>query len=191
MEMDFGDDFNEDIGQNNNVIKSKNEKNNATIVPTMKYPYLQKMHRRAATELTAKQHVELHLTAINAYISVFHIKEFNEYWKNYKQYEMDKVNILGQFKQEIKTFQQSKKPFDLKQMEQLQRKSFDNRVKMIGEKSHIYDIDVLMEEAGILETIKIQADAYQYREDLKYVDMITSEMPKLQTKFTKMFPQLN
>lgn len=189
FENDFGDNFDEGIGQNNNVVKTKSPKI-VDVSSAMKYPYLQKISRRVANELSGKQHVELHLTALNSYITVFHIKEFQQYWKNFDQLEKQKIELMGQYKKEIESFQhEPAQPFDLKKMEMLQKKPFHVRVAKI--QSPIYSLDVMTEESGITHNLDIKVNVKKYREDLKFCDMITTGMPKLKEKFESLFPQLN
>ncbi|XP_055322751.1 uncharacterized protein LOC129578362 [Sitodiplosis mosellana] len=191
IESEFGDDFNEDVGQNNNVVKTTvSETADTSSAPVMKYPYLQKVSRRAASELTCKQHAELLLTALNSYISVFHIKECQQYWKNFDQLEKQQIKQLGRYKAEVESFEKDPaQPFDLKVLEKLQQQSFDERVSKIT--SPIYGSDVMTEETGITEVINIKVNVKKYRDDLKFCDMIATELPMLQTKFGAMFPRLN
>lgn len=188
VENDFGEDFNSEFGQNNNVVKIKSPK--IDTFSAMKYPYLQKVSRRVANELSGKQHVELHLTALNSYISVFHIKEFQQNWKNFDQLEKQKIELMGQYKKEIESFQHDPvEPFDLKKMDMLQKKPFHVRVAKI--RNQIYSLDVMTEESGITQNVNIKVNVKKYREDLKFCDMITTEMPKLKEKFESLFPRLN
>lgn len=180
-------DWDEDVGQNNNVVKTKTR---ASSAPVMKYPYLQKMSRRAASEISMKQHAELHLSALDSYLTVFHIKEFQQYWKNYDQLEQQKIQVTIEYKKEIESFENDPaQPFDSMTMDELQTIPFDERIN--GIKRTIYSFDVMSEVSGITSAINIKVNVKKYREDLKFCDKITTEMPKLQSKLGSLFPQLN
>lgn len=179
----FGANF-----QNNNVIKSKVD------VPSMKYPCLQKFSRRVVNELSDQHSVELLLTALNSYIHVFHIDEFERYWKNYKELLEQQNEALNHYKTEMNSVMNAPgNPFDLKKMEQVQRKKFDDRVDEMGKTSSIYTLDVMNEEAGITEDLNFQLDIKRYREDLKFVDLIvkSSELKKLREHIGTLFPALS
>lgn len=190
IESEFGDDFDEEIGQNNNIVKTKGTEAHTSSAQITQYPYNNKVNRRAASELTAKQHVELHLTALNSYIRVFHIKEFQEYWKNYEHLEKQKFKLIEQYTDAVKTFwQEPAQPFDLAELEQIQKQAFAKRIKKND--SPIYTLDVMNEESSITKFINIKVNVKMYRDDLKFCDMITTGMPKLHAKFDQLFPQLN
>lgn len=191
IESDIDDGFDEDVGQNNNVVKTKVSTAGTCNGSVMKYPYLQKHSRRAASELSCKQHAELHLTALNAYMSVFHIKEIQHYWKNFAKLEKKKIMESSQFKKEVEAFQQDPaQPFDLNSMDELQKQPFNERVSRIAKETKIYNLDVMNEHAGITEDIEIKEITKKYRENVKYSDLIANEMPILQTKFGSLFSRL-
>lgn len=182
--------FSSSLGQNNNVVKKlKSTKINDAI--PLKYPCLQKVQRRAITgELTDQQHIQLHLTALNAYINVFHIKEFRNYWKDYDRLKQRKDLDLVNYNDASKSYQNDTvEPFDLRLIEKMQHKSFDSRIRANAHEG--YSLDVLNEAVGITEKIEMYADVKKYREDLKFVDMILNGLPKLREHFGPLFTTLD
>lgn len=187
------DDFDETVGQNNNNVDSSSSKANAEDVgdTMMKYPCLKKVDRRAASgELSFKQQVKLHLIALNAYMNVFHIREFKHYWENYDELEKQKIKDLENLKKGSEIYKSQKvKPFDLKALGKLQQKSFNIRVKQTGKNNPICSLDVTNEAVGLAMGIVIQVDVRKYRDDVKFFDMIATGIPKLNAKFGAFFPK--
>ncbi|XP_031633212.1 uncharacterized protein LOC116346993 [Contarinia nasturtii] len=191
IETFIGDDF-DDKYQNNNVVKPKNSKVSACNASTLKYPCLQKFSRRTVEELSIRQNAELHLIALNSYKSVFHIDEFRRYWENYEQMKQQNTKDQDEIKMEMVSCAKTPpKPFNFKQMESMRRKSFGGRVLEMGKVTPIYTLDVLNDVAGITDGINFQLNVRRYRDDLKFVDMIATDMPKLRSKFDTLFPTLN
>lgn len=192
IESNIDDGFDEDVGQNNNVVKAKFSTVDTSNGLVIKYPYLQKISRRASSELSLKQLAELHLTGLNAYMSVFHIKEIQNYWKNFAELEKKKIMAMSQYQKDLESFQQDPaQPFDLNSMDELQKQSFDERVSKITNQSNIFNLDVMNKKSGITEDIDIKVNTKKYRENVKYSDMIANEMPILQKKFSSLFSRLN
>lgn len=184
---EIDDDFDEDVSQNNNVLKTKVPMAD-TSTASVKYPHLHSISRRATSELSLKQHAELHLTALNAYMSVFYIKEIQHYWENFAELEKKKIMELSQFQREVESFQQDPaQPFDLNNMDELQKQPFDERVSNISNRSKIYDLDVMNEKSKITEHIDIKENAKKYRENVKYSDMIANELPIWKSKFISLY----
>lgn len=188
MEREFNDDeYNGSIGENNNVV----DKSKRTTINVPKYPYLQKVPHRANTgELTARTQIELHLVALNAYLNVFHIKEFRNYWQNFAHLEQQKAINLKNYEEDTESFTSERaKPFNLKQMDKLQQKPFDTRIKAIEQNG--YSLDVISEALVISKSIELYVDVKKYRDDLKFVDMIRNGLPKLHEHFDQLFQKLN
>lgn len=188
MEKEFDVVFDE--SNNNNNAKTKMSKSSAPNAPTMQYPYLQKLHRRAASELTSEQNVELHLIALNAYMATFHSEELKQYWKNHQQNHAQLEKLSKQYRAETKAFDQTvPEPFDLEKMEKMQLKPLCDRVKVIGKDSHIYSLDVMNKNNQIILSTPAELHVIKkYRNDRKYIDLITAKLPKLHTKFHALFP---
>lgn len=182
-ENEFDDDTNT---QNNNNVKKVEPVKNP--VPVMKYPYVQKTQRRIQNELTYEQQVELHLTALNAYISIFRTNEVKQQWANHTLGELCCIRNEHRYLKELEIFQlTAPQPIDLKQMEKLLESPFDERVKAIGAISCVYSLDVINRATKF--RFHPQTNIRKYRDDFKYIDMISTGMPKLFAKFRAFFPK--
>lgn len=175
------------LNNNNNIGKKMDVHSN---VGAMKYPCLEKVSRRAASDLSYEHHTEFLLIALKAHISIFHIDEFQQYSKNYDHIEEERREMLQQYRSEVKCYQKgTPEPFDLKKMDKLQQKSLHERVIALGKTSQIYDLNVMNEDVGMLYPICI--DATKYRNDAKFIDLIATSLPKLKSKFSSLFPNFN
>lgn len=166
------------------MVKTKNSKQTAGD-RAMKYPYLQRVNRRAASDLSYEQHAELHLVALRAYMKVFHIEEFQQYWKNYDRNEAERMGELERYKAELKP--SKRLPFNLSAMKMLQKKPLDRRMKVLGQ-DRIFGLDVLNEDHL---RFKPYVDTKKYRNDAKFVDMVATHLPKLHSKLGSLFPTPN
>lgn len=196
LEAQFDDNYdkvnnnnNNNISISNNIAKKKHSISNLS-APTMKYPCLEKVNRRTASELTYEHHIELLLIALKSYTSIFHIEEFQQYSKNYDHIEEERRKMLERYRAEIACYQkETPEPFDLKQMEKLQQKPLDGRVIELGKNNPIYDLNVMNEDVNMLYRIHI--DATKYRTDAKFIDLISTSLSKLKSKFSSLFPNFN
>lgn len=174
---------------NNNVEKNKGSIPRSSSVTTSKYPYLQKVNRRAVSELSFERHSELLLIALNTYTDIFHMEEIREYWKNFDRYETHTADELKRYKMEVTSFEMDLvDPFNLEVMQNLQKKSLKDRIEAM-EHDRSFCLDVLNKANGLNIQLKIQFDPKVYRNDRKYIDLITVGFPKLRSKFGALFPK--
>lgn len=189
IENELDESIDESAVHNNNNVKLKSSTSNQATTSSSnhkntKYPYLHKANRRAASELTIEQNAELYLIALNAYTATYHTEELRQWWTNYNQYDAQ----LQQTVKRYRTEQFTPEPFDRQQLEKLQQKPLSERIKATGMDSQIYNLDVMNTDANIV--VKARADIMKYRNDLKFIDLIISETPKLRKKFESLFPKI-
>lgn len=198
MEEQFDDFFiDKDLHNNNNnsnSSKTKSSKLNSSNQLSEKFPFLQKMNRRSSSELSNDQHVELHLIALNAFISTFHMGEKYWNWRDYEQIEAEFEATTKQYRTERMEFDKTEPtPFDQKQMEKWQSKKSENlndRIRKCGRENIVYSLDVMNKDSGIIEEIRCDSDLLRkYRNDLKYIDVIAAQLPKLRERFPSLFPK--
>lgn len=195
IEVDFDYYFGEEKHQNNNnnIVKPNKSKrmgngSSSSCIDTAnvanKYPYLQKISRRAASELLPEHHVQLQLTALNAYMNIFHTHEIQQNWKNYQQNQSKHNDELKQYKSDVKSFEEAiVDPFDLDEMRQALQEPL-HHTKLA---SPIYSLDV-MNEACKMHILIHLISIKNYRSDAKYVDLISTELVNLRAKFSELFP---
>lgn len=187
LESNFDDIFDQTNSQNNNVVKPYRTIVRTNAAGDSKYPYLQKVNKRVTSALSYEQQVELHLTALRAYMDIFHIDEVQDYWKNYDQYADERKVAMDRCQQERRTMKIEKvEPYDLEQMKQLQKTPFVKRVKDLAATGHMHRLDVMYEVDGV--SFLPEIDIKKYRNDGKYVELIANQMTKLRTKFNALFP---
>lgn len=191
LERDFDYVFDKTNSRNNNMVQS-----NDCIVNTAGvggdpriYPHLQKINKRCASELSYKHQVELHLIALRAYMNIFHIDEVLDYWKNYGQYSDTRKLALKQFRNECTAMKSNTtiEPYDLDEMRKLQTKPLEDRIKEISSRTLIHRLDIIYEEQLNLNLVP-KVDIKMYRNDVKFRDLITDDMPKIRSKFDALFP---
>lgn len=152
-----------------------------------KYPFIQKVQRRATSEITYVQEVELCLIALNSYVEVRHIKDVRRHFMddeshvsaariNSEQQELAKLRRDADHEIHVKSTNKSG--------------PFYSRLKSITKNNRIYDVNVTNAEAGLYVPLKI--DLAAYRDDIKFVDLVSARgMPKLGAKFSHLFATLN
>lgn len=195
LEKQLLDDADSHIN-NNNVEKIKGSERRAGNDTKSKYPYLQKVNRRAASVLSIEWHSELLLVALSAYMNIFHTEEIHQYWQNLDRYETEMADELKRYGVDMKSVElEPVDSFDLNVMKKLQKKSLQDRIAAM-EQDRIFNLDVLnranglnmLNEANDLQ-LKLQFDPKIYRNDAKYIDLITVSFPKLRSKFGALFPK--
>lgn len=113
-------------------------------------------------------------------------------WKDYEQIEAEFEATTKQYKTESMEFDNTEPtPFDQKKMEKWQSKKSENlndRIRKIGP-DIVYSLDVMNKDSGIIEEIRCDSDLLRkYRNDLKYIDVISAQLPKLRERFPSLFP---
>lgn len=187
LESNFDNIYDKTNSQNNNVVKPNDTTIRANAADDSKYPYLQKVNKRAYSEISYEQQVELYLIALQAYIDIFHIDEVQDYWKNYDQYTTARNAALERCRADRRAIKEKTvEPYDLDRMKKLQKMPFEKRVKDLAEHGHIHRLDVMYEAGGI--RLLPEVDIKKYRNDRKFVDLIANQLPKLRTKFDALFP---
>lgn len=181
---------------NNNSAQTKSSKLDASNQSSVKYPFLQKMNRRSSSELSDEQNVELHLIALDAFISTFHMGEKYWNWRNYEQIETEFEATTKQYQTERMNYDRTEPtPFDPKKMEKWQSKKSENlsdRIRKIGRDNIVYSLDVMNKDSRIIEEMRCDSDLLRkYRNDLKYIDVISAQLPKLRERFSSLFPKAN
>lgn len=175
----FPNDNNNEILNEKRVQKATNQLN--------KYPFIQKVQRRATSEITYDQEVELCLIALNSYVEVRHIKDVRHDLMDHESHVSE-----AKIKSEQLELAQLRRDADLEIQVKNTKKSgsFLNRLKSITENNRIYDMNTTNAEAGLYVPIKI--DLAAYRDDIKFVDLVSPRvMPKLAGKFNLLFATLN
>lgn len=191
LESEFDDIFDETIRQNNNVVKAKGSTAKATAADDSKYPYLQKVNKCASSTLSHDQNAELQLIALRAYMDIFHIDEFQNYWNNYDRYTAERESALQRYRSDCEAMRKGtvEPPLDLDEMMKCQAIPFNKRVNDSAKTGHIHPLDVIYEVDKI--HFEVNANVKRYRNDVKYVNLIASKMIKLRTKFGSLFPIKN
>lgn len=173
---------------NDNNNEMPNEKRVKKVTdPLHKYPFIQKVQRRATSEITYDQEVELCLIALNSYVEVRHIKDVREHFIDDKSHVSE-----AKIKSDKNELAKLRHDADLEIQVKSTNKSgsFFNRLKSITENNRIYDMNVTNAEAGLYVPLKI--DLAAYRDDIKFVDLVSPRvMPKLSGKFSHLFVTLN
>lgn len=193
-QLESGFDYNMDKtnSQNNNLVKTKK-----TIVGSVagagacvtKYPYLQKVNKRVASTLSYEQQVEIYLIALRAYMDIYHVDEAQDYWNNYDRYTVEREMALDRYKKDCEAMQnEAVEPYDLEEMQKLQKKSLDKRIKKSSENSYIPRLDVVYEVVGCCLHSELKPNVKKYRNDAKFVDLIANQMKNLRTMFGPLFP---
>lgn len=190
-ETHFDEYFDVTNSQNNNLVKPKDTmictNGAAAAVGDSKYPYLQKVNKRASSDLSSEQQVELYLIALRAYMDIFHIDEVRDYWKNYDQYTDERKMAIQQCIAERRAMKNEKvEPYDLDRMKKLQKTPFEKRIEDLAENGRIHRMDVMYEVDGIRFLPNV--NGMKYRNDAKYVELFGNQMTKLRTKFDALFP---
>lgn len=177
------------ISSNDNNNEMPNEKpGKKDTNQSLKYPFIQKVQRRATSEITYDQEVELCLIALNSYVEVSHIKDVRRHLMYDESHHVSEATIESE-RQELMKLRQDA---DLKiQVKSTQKSgSFASRLKSITKNNRIYDLNVTNAEAGVYALLK--TDLAAYRDDIKFVDLVSPHvMPKLGAKFSHLFATLN
>lgn len=188
-ESHFEQIFDQTNIQNNNVVKPKDTavRASALAAAESKYPYLQKVNKRAYSEMSDEQSAELYLIALRAYMDIYHIEEFQDHWKNHDRYADERKTAMERYRAERRAMKnEAVEPYDLDRMKTLQKVPFEKRVKDLAKDGHIHRLDVMYEVDGIHFPPKV--DIKKYRNDAKHVELIANQMPKLRSKFGALLP---
>lgn len=174
--------------QNDNNNDEPNEKRREkSIHQPLKYPFIQKVQRRATSEITYDQEIEMCLIALSAYVEVRHIKDVRHHLMDDEK-KVSKAKIERDKKELSKLRENDELEIHVKGVERTG--SFSSRLKSMTKNNRIYDVDVTNAEAGLYVPLKIGLAAY--RDDIKFVDLVSPRiMPKLGAKFQHLFSKLN
>lgn len=186
LESHFDDIFDMTNSQNNNVVKIKDSTVNAIAAGITKYPYRQKVSKRVASTLSYEQQAELHLIALRAYMDIFHIDEWIDYWNHYGERTAERELALQRCRADgDRTQNGTGAPLQLDKLTKCLSKPFNKHVNELIKTGHIHRLDVMYTDKLWCQ---LEVNAKQHRNDEKFVDLIGGEMKKLRTKFDALFP---
>lgn len=148
-----------------------------------KYPCMLKTRRRAASDLSYEQQIKLYLIALNSYMEVHHTEDVWRYLK-----ECDRLR--AQEKDEFEAGQAISMEEDpVASKKKMKKSSFGIRLESLNETGHIHDSNIKNKAAGV--GISFEIDQTLFRNDIKFIDLISKKVPKIRSKFDDLFPILH
>lgn len=187
LESNFDNIFDKTNSQNNNVVKPKDTTIRANAAADSKYPYLQKVNKRVTSEMSYEHSAELYSIALRAYMDIYHIDEFQDCWASYDECAGERKMALKRYREERSAMKnETVEPYDLDRMKKWQKTPFERRIKDLAEHGQIHRLDVMYEVDSIRFLPNV--DIKKYRNDVKHVELIANQMPKLRSKFDALLP---
>lgn len=167
---------------NSNAVAEKNGQSDHQ-TESVEYPVLRKFKRRNAYELSSELQAELLLKALLAYIKVFHMDQVMSC------FQMDKVASPGKNVSKTQRKMPSNQRLDEEVLVEFFKKTSTQRIKDASE--HDEPIKQHASSGRINRNVRISFDMSQCREDVKFIELIVTNMPSLKKHFGEIFARLD
>lgn len=195
LEKDFDDYFNCSDDENNdkdmnlNNILTKRNTNTYDHVEHLQHPVLRKTRRHASYDMKHQKHTELFFIAFDAYEKTFHLKHAQAVMKNTQT--TNQINQIGQHNELSRQTKNIKvQASSEKALAKFMKKPYLELIKDAGQNGY-YNQNVSTNNHKSKGPIPVFANFTRLREDIKYYELVTNELPKLNVQFNYLLSKLN